>query len=154
MDGQAYFILFYLFSTSFSFDPRGWPTVTVIVFTHVVRPSPLFKSSKTKQQKTMFTTDGMDHWWHSCLVFILMKRNWLKIYHIGLQFARRLERLWVSHEYKMWWMIFPSFSITWTRGRTRCTSFFLPFHNYVAKISTSVSHCPPRLKQIISPCPP
>ena len=37
-------------------DPLGQPTATavvIIVFAHVVRPSPLFKSSKTKQQKTM-----------------------------------------------------------------------------------------------------
>ena len=41
-------------------DPLGQPTVTagnvIIVFANVVRPSPLLKSSKTKQQKTMVAT--------------------------------------------------------------------------------------------------
>ena len=40
-------------------DPLGQPKsrpVGIIVFAHVVRPSPLFKSRKTKQQKTMFAT--------------------------------------------------------------------------------------------------
>ena len=40
-------------------DPLGQPKVTpvgIIVFAHVVRPSVLFKSRKTKQQKTMFAT--------------------------------------------------------------------------------------------------
>ena len=50
----------HLFRRSFSIlihsaNPKSQP-VGIIVFAHVVRPSPLFKSSKTKQQKTMFAT--------------------------------------------------------------------------------------------------
>ena len=45
---------------NFVIDPLGQPKVTasswIIVFAHVVRPSPLFKSRKTKQQKTTFAT--------------------------------------------------------------------------------------------------
>ena len=38
-----------------SANPQSW-SVGIIVFAHVVRPSPLFKSRNIKQQKTMFAT--------------------------------------------------------------------------------------------------
>ena len=38
-----------------SANPQSRP-VGIIVFAYVFRPSPLFKFSKTKQQKTMFST--------------------------------------------------------------------------------------------------
>ena len=52
-----------------SANPKSWP-VGIIVFAHVVRtssvrPSPLFKSRKTEQQKTMFATGvtmGLAEW--------------------------------------------------------------------------------------------
>ena len=52
--------------------------VGIIVFTHVIRPSPLFKPRKTKQQKTMFATDltmGLAEWIidDTCLVSLLLE---------------------------------------------------------------------------------
>ena len=47
-----------------SANPQSRP-VGIIVFAHVVRPSPLFKSRKTKQQKTIFATGvtmGLAEW--------------------------------------------------------------------------------------------
>ena len=47
-----------------SANPQSRPVV-IISFAHVVRPSPLFKSSKTKQQKTMVATGetvGLAEW--------------------------------------------------------------------------------------------
>ena len=58
--------------------------VGIIVFAHVVRtsvrPSPLFKFRKTKQQKTMFATGvtvGLAEWIvdDTCLVFMYIDRN-------------------------------------------------------------------------------
>ena len=55
-------------SAIFCIDPLGNPKsrpVGIIVFAHVVHPSPLFKSRKTKQQKTMFVTGvtmGLAEW--------------------------------------------------------------------------------------------
>ena len=44
-----------------SANPKSRP-VGIIVFTHVVRPSSLFKHRKTKQQKTRFATGGLWVW--------------------------------------------------------------------------------------------
>ena len=65
------------------FDPLGQPKVMavgIIVFAHVVRPSPLFKSRKTKQQKTMFATGvtmGLAEWIidDTCLLSCCFERN-------------------------------------------------------------------------------
>ena len=58
----------------YSANPKS-RLVGIIVFAHVVRPSPRFKSRKTKQQKTMFATSltmGLAEWIidHTCLVNI------------------------------------------------------------------------------------
>ena len=64
------------------FDPLGQPKfrqVGIIVFAHVVRPSLLLKSRKTKQQKTMFTTGvtmDLAEWIIddcTCLVIVIMR---------------------------------------------------------------------------------
>ena len=64
-----------------SADPQSRPVV-IIIFGHVVRPfvrpSPLFKSRKTKQQKTMFATGvtlGLAEWIidDTCLVSFMFK---------------------------------------------------------------------------------
>ena len=53
-----------LYQLIHSANPKSRP-VGINVFAHVVRPSPLFKSRKTKQQKTMFATGvtmGLAEW--------------------------------------------------------------------------------------------
>ena len=65
-------------------NPKSWP-VGIIVFEHVVRPSTLFKSSKTKQQKTMFATGvtvGLAEWIidDNCLVFFFLLLLFLPIF--------------------------------------------------------------------------
>ena len=57
-----------------SANPKSWP-VGIIVCARVFRPSALFKSRKTKQQKTMFATGvtmGLAEWIidDTCLVNI------------------------------------------------------------------------------------
>ena len=62
-------------------------SVVIIVFTHVVSPSPLFKYSKTKQQKTMVVTGdtmGLAEWIidGTCLLcFVLLDfEKWERTY--------------------------------------------------------------------------
>ena len=62
-----------------SANPQSRP-VGIIAFAHVVRPSPLFKSSKTKQQKTMVTTGvtvSLAKWIidDTCLVLYIFIKN-------------------------------------------------------------------------------
>ena len=64
----AFVMLFCLFSSTFilihSANPKSRP-IGIIVFAHVVRPYPLFKSRKTKRQKTMLATGvtmGLAEW--------------------------------------------------------------------------------------------
>ena len=66
IDKNKIWLVYYLLIHSA--NPQSWP-VGIIVFAHVVRtsvrPSPLFKSRKTKQQKTTFATGvtmGLAEW--------------------------------------------------------------------------------------------
>ena len=75
-------------------DPVGQPKVTqvgIIVIAHVVlpyvRPSALFKSRKTKQQKTMFATGvtmGLAEWIidDTCLVCLTFPKDYQLLWFV------------------------------------------------------------------------
>ena len=66
--GEGYFLIHSAGSDNFF-----WHMLSVRTSVH---PSPLFKSRKTKQQKTMFATGSgrVDHWWH-CFVYCILQQH-------------------------------------------------------------------------------
>ena len=127
-----------------SANPKSRP-VGIIVFAHVVcssvRPSPLFKSRKTKLQKTMFSTGvtmGLAEWIiaDTCLVFVIFSLDIL--YKNAHSFCFLNINLEVVIVLKFQMPLYPFILLTTRSNKLKEALFALSLKDFILRTSNSI----------------